>query len=209
MVKDVNVVEVVRPLDGADIALLAEADKGVKPFLIKKLRDSHHLLARCVAMGWSLREIAEKTGYSYSRVSILKSDPTFAELVDVYRTKLEDIRDMAARDYFLQLSALHGDVIEEIHDRLLDAPELISTGTALDIAKFTSDRVGLGPTHKSQNVNVNLDLAGRVAAGRQRALQLSAGADIDSASKAPEGPCLPLPGPVAPSQPKEGYDDES
>lgn len=180
-------VELVRPLTAADLALL-EAPRGVVSSPIKKLRESHHLLARCIAMGWSLREIADKTGYSYSRISILKNDPTFAELIAYYRAKVDEMRDIAQRDHFTQLAALHTDVVEEIHDRVQDQPELISTDTLIDLAKFTADRVGLGPTHK--NVNVNFDLAGRVAAGRQRALTLSA------AGAAKPGPALPLPGPV-------------
>lgn len=184
-----NSVEIVRPLTAADLAEL-DAPRGVVSFPLKKLRDSHHLLARCIAMGWSLREIAEKTGYSYSRISILKSDPTFAELIAVYRNKVDEMRDEVARDHFVQLAALHGDVIEELQDRVADEPQLISTDTLLDLAKFTSDRIGLGPTSKSQNLNLNIDLAGRVAAGRQRALALSAAPAVK------REPALPLPGPA-------------
>src|SRR5262245_4844378 len=125
-------IEVVRALVPADLSALADP-RGVVSPPIKQIRESHHLLARCVAMGWSLREISDKTGYSYSRISILKRDPTFEQLVATYREKVNEIRDDVARDHFVQLAALHGDVIEELQDRLEEQPELISTDTLADV----------------------------------------------------------------------------
>lgn len=186
--------EVTRALTSSDLALLEEP-RGIKPVQIKKIRDSHHLLARLVAMGGSLNEISVRTGYSISRISILRSDPTFAELVAFYRKHVEAVRDEVTRDFYQQLTALHGDIVDELQDRIHDEPELISTDSLLDMAKFTADRIGLAPVHKSQNLNLNVDLADRVAAGRQRALRLSAGSPAKQGQQVtpiePAGPVDP------------------
>lgn len=162
--------------DGKEVPFVFNRPAGVRPPgagtpPIKKIRESHHLLARCVAQGWSLEKISEVTGYSYSRISILKGDPTFAELVASYVDHVKELRNEVQRDHYARMCALHGDIVEEIHDRILDDPEMIGFDSMLDAAKFTADRIGLGPTHKSMNTNVVVNLADRVAAGRLRALR--------------------------------------
>lgn len=166
-------VEIVRELTSADLALL-ETERGIKPSSIKRLRDAHHAMARLIAQGLSGTEISIITGYSQSRISILKADPTFSDLVTFYKNNLEALRDAAFADGQVKMAAVRNDLIEELHDRVLDAPETLSTDQILDGIKVTSDRTGLGPQSKSTNVNVNVDLAARVAAGRQRVERLSA-----------------------------------
>src|SRR5215813_4166943 len=137
--------EVVRALTSADLALL-EPPK--KPPGIKKLRESHHALARLVAEGRSLQEISEETGYSISRISILKSDPTFAELVGFYHGNLEKMRDALVVDHFKSAVMLRGDLIEEMSCRLHDTPELISWRDLDDSFKTVADRTGMGPASR-------------------------------------------------------------
>ena len=165
--------EVLRELTVADLALL-DRDRGIKPFRLKKLRDAHHGLARLVAEGRTGGEISAITGYSQSRISILQADPAFAELVSHYREHLEELADEVAADGFAKLAALRNDLIEEAHDRVLDAPELITFDQLLDGIKTSADRTGLGPSSRSTNLNFNVDLASRRAEGRQRAERLSA-----------------------------------
>lgn len=165
--------EILRALDEADMASLDRPPVSKTPPL-KKLRESHHILARCVALGGSLAEISRLTGYSQSRISILKGDPAFAELVSFYHKKEEEYRDEVQRDHYARMCALHGDIAEEIHDRVLETPELVSFGDMFTAWEKTADRIGLGPTHKSVNTNLNVNLADRVAAGRLRARELSA-----------------------------------
>lgn len=165
--------EIVRELNAADLALL-ETEQGIKPNPIKRLRDSHHSLARLVAQGLSGHEMSVITGYSQSRISILKADPAFSELVAFYKANLERIRDELAADGIAKLTALFNDAVEEMHDRILDTPEVLSMDQLGDTAKFAADRIGLGPASKSTSVNINLDYAEQVAAGRRRAVQLSA-----------------------------------
>src|SRR5215813_2036152 len=88
--------EVVRALTSADLALL-EPPK--KPPGIKKLRESHHALARLVAEGRSLQEIWEEHGYSISRSSILKWAAAFAGLVGFYHRNLQKMRGGLVLDH--------------------------------------------------------------------------------------------------------------
>lgn len=186
-----NSVEIVRPLNAADLAMLDEP-RGVVTPPLKKIRDSHHQLARLIARGFSSRDMSVITGYSVSRISILKNDPTFSELISFYRTRNDLITEEFDRDHMRDLANFHQDLVEEARDRINETPELVSNDTLTDWMKFTADRIGLGPTSKSQNLNLNLDLAGRVAAGRQRADRLSA---APAAKQTPPTAPLPLAGP--------------
>jgi hypothetical protein len=119
---------------------------------LKKIRDSHHALAQAVASGRKHVEIAAETGYSQSRISILLKDPAFGELVAHYREK----KAAVFVDTHRRLKALLDDVVAELHERV-DEPE-ISTGELLEIAKFSADRAGFGPSSKTLNLTATVDL---------------------------------------------------
>lgn len=159
--------EVVRELDEADVEmLLAARDRGnVLPSAepIKRLRETHHALAKAIADGLSQTDAAIRTGYSISRVSILMGDPTFQELVEHYREN----RALAYRDMHQAMADLGLDALQELHARLEETPEELSNQLLHDIAKTFADRTGYAPVAKS--VNVNVDIAGRLAAARKRA----------------------------------------
>lgn len=167
--------EISRPLTAADIALIpAPGYQANGTPHLKKIREAHHRLAALVAGGCSLKEINEETGYSFSRISILKSDPSFAELVEFYKHEAVERNIDLVVDLQKRIFALAIDAVEELHSLTLDTPELTSPDQKIDIAKFATDRSGHGPQSKSFNLNATLDLAGQVAAGRRRAGQLSA-----------------------------------
>lgn len=153
--------EVIRPLTEADIAMLG-TEMGAKPPALKRLSDRHHALARALASGMSESDAALIVGISGSRVSILKADPTFQELVRFYRSGVqEQFRDLHAR-----LAGLSMDAADELQERLEETPESISTGQLMDIVKLGADRTGHGPS--STQVNVNVNLAERLRAARER-----------------------------------------
>src|SRR5262245_47529587 len=68
--------QVTRPLREADLALLS-SERGIQPVALKRITERHHALARCLATGMSATEASIVTGYSPSRISILKDDPAF------------------------------------------------------------------------------------------------------------------------------------
>lgn len=161
--KPVPAVEL-RDLTDADLALL-DTEKGVRAPTIKKLKESHHALARALASGMRPAEAAQVTGYSLSRISIIQADPAFKDLMEVYRAEVGEAYDVLHG----KMAAMAVDAVEEMHERLLDDPTEFSTNQLLDVAKTFADRTGFGPATKSTTVNVNVDLANRLEAGRRRA----------------------------------------
>jgi hypothetical protein len=161
--KPVAAVEM-RDLTDADLALL-DTEKGVHAPTIKKIRESHHALARALASGMRPAEAAQVTGYSLSRISIIKADPAFQDLMTVYTDQVGEIY----ANLHDKMAAMAVDVVEELHERLHEDPEEFTTNQLLDVAKTFADRTGHGPQTKTQNVNVNIDLATRLEAGRRRA----------------------------------------
>lgn len=200
--------EIVRELGEADLAML-ELDRGVKPTSIKRLRDAHHSLARCIAQGLSLAEVSAITGYSFSRISILKGDPAFSELVSFYSSNIEETKDAIFADGLTRLQAVRDEAVEILHDRLLEEPEKFANEDLLDVVKTTADRTGLGPSSKSTNVNVNIDLADRIARGRRRVDQLASArpALVECTSATGAGVPLDPAGDVSPLSSSAGEGD--
>lgn len=160
--------EVLRSLTEADVALLA-TERGIQPSSIKRLTDSHHALARCLATGMKDVEASAITGYTPSRISVLRDSPLFAELIEHYRGAEDSaLADLQSRMLTTGLMA-----VQELHERLEAEPEKIGTSVLLEAVKTLADRTGHGPQTKSTNLNVNVSLASRVAEGRKRAQGLS------------------------------------
>ena len=58
---------------------LAEGERGVNVApMLKRLRDSHHAVARLLAHGLTPFQVSLQTGYSPSRISTLQADPNFS-----------------------------------------------------------------------------------------------------------------------------------
>lgn len=158
------VAAVVRELEGGDLALLG-AEKGSETTTLKRLSERHHALARNLASGMPVGEAAIFSGYCASRVSILQDDPAFKELVVFYQQT--EVMPMY-RDLHQRLSGLALDAAEELAARLEETPENISVGQLMDVVKMGADRTGFGPQTSQTNVNINVDLAGRLQRARER-----------------------------------------
>lgn len=154
---------IVRPLVPSDLEALALL-KGSKTPPLKKLRDSHHSLARLIAQGLPGATIAAITGYTESRISTLKSDPAFQDLVAFYRKNVES----AFADLQERMSDLSLDVVQELRERFEDDPESFSTDQIMDMLKTFADRTGHGPQAKNLNINVNANLGDRLKSARER-----------------------------------------
>lgn len=129
---------------------------------IKKLRSGHHALARALASGMKPGEAGLLTGYSPSRVSILQADPSFKELLVLYRSNTQE-RYYEMHDRLAQLGK---DSADEIIQRLEDTPEDFSITQLTDIMTKTADRSGNGPT--STTVDVRIGLADKLNAAQAR-----------------------------------------
>lgn len=171
--------EVVRPLRESDLAMLT-IERGTKPSALKKISNRHHALARLLATGVNATEASLVTGITPSRISVLKGDPAFQELMSHYTDlKAEQVADLQER---LTTTALVA--IDIIQDRLEEEPETFDNPELRELVKLTADRTGHGP--KSTNVNVNVNLGDRLANARKR---VSAGTDSG------ETPAAQVPGP--------------
>jgi hypothetical protein len=166
--------ETVRPLTSADLDLLS-VERGVqKPIpLVQRVTARHRQLAKCLGDGLKDWEAAAATGYSLSRITALKQDPSFRDLVEFYRT----VKDEQYVDMHKKAAAFGIDLLDSMHDDLEDGK--LSPGLKADLLKSMMDRTGYGP---AQTVNskhtVTVDIAGRVQRGRERLEKHSTMIDI-------------------------------
>jgi hypothetical protein len=165
--KPISAVQV-RELDASDLALMNE-ERGTKAAPLKRLSERHHALARCLSSGMADGDAAITCGYVLSRVSILKQDPAFQELLSFYRNDVQS----KYLDMHGVLAGLSLDAAMELRERLeadMNAEDkTLSVGQLIELTKVGADRTGFGP--QSSQVNVNVDLAGRLQAARERVAQ--------------------------------------
>lgn len=175
---------VIRELEASDLVLL-DAEKGSKAPPLKRLSERHHSLARLLAGGMGSGEAAIVCGYVPSRVSILLDDPAFQELLSFYRS---DVQSQYLGMHAV-LAGLSRDAATELHDRLEADMQLeekkIPIGQLVELTKLGADRTGFGPQSSATNINLNVDLAGRLEAARKRVAARrelpEPGDDIDAA----------------------------
>lgn len=149
--------EVTRELNSSDMVVLQSSPLGTQPAGIQRIRDSHHQLARTLAKGFSSVEASAMTGYSPSRISILRRDPAFAELLDFYRERV----DAAEVDVIERLKTMSLDALQELHDRLINQPEEFKNQELIDLVSRTLDRSGYGPQSKTQHTERRITLTGQ------------------------------------------------
>lgn len=134
-----------RPLTEADLLDAATKPAESLPTL-KALRHSHHQLAKLLATGTKPQDAALITGFSVTRISILKADPSFAELL-AYYTQMEEVGwENARADMRERLTSVGFNTIEELHSRLDEQPEYFSNDALMKLAELTLDRIGHGKT---------------------------------------------------------------
>lgn len=117
-----------------------------------RLRQIHHEIARMLASGLTETEVAASTGYSQSRISILKADPSFKELLAYYATRQEEI----FIDVRKRLAMLGTDAVAELQDRLDYKPDSLTNTQLIEITKASLDRAGFNPVNKTESVQVLL-----------------------------------------------------
>lgn len=139
---------VVRDLQPGEEGRLNQGDVGVKPIPLAKVREIHHQIARLLAQGLRPVEVSAIVGFSQSRISILKRDPSFIELMAFYRDRKDEIgADIAAR-----LSAMTLDAMVTLHERIVDRPEEVTTDELQRAVNSGLDRLGHG-TRSTVEVN--------------------------------------------------------
>jgi len=127
---------VTRHLAETDIAALWEARKDGSTPKLKTLRYNHHLLAKAVASGKSLIECSNLTGLTAPRISDLKNDPAFQELVSYYAEELNEVYI----DVHQRMAALGTSVLEELTERFEADPEKFTKRELMDLFTTMADR---------------------------------------------------------------------
>ena len=138
-----------------------------RPSVIKRLRDHHHLVARLVAKGWRTTDIANEVGLSISRVSILKGDPAFQQLVETYRMNENAMRDALELDVIKKQVLLEGLALQQMVDKYLDTPDEITHEMARADYESVHDRM-----HGKLNRNINVSMTDQQLAERHEKRRL-------------------------------------
>jgi hypothetical protein len=121
----------------------------------------------------SLAEASAITGYDISRISILRGDPQFKELMSHYQGMAEaGLAQFQDRAITVAITALNN-----IQEMLEDDESPLPASVQLEVIKVAADRAGHAPVAKSVNVNVNHDLGARMRAAQQRLRNVTPGGD--------------------------------
>lgn len=183
---------VTRALSETDIAALWEGRKDGSTSKLKSLRYNHHLLAKAVASGKSLIECTNLTGLSGPRISDLKNDPAFQELVSYYAEELNEVYV----DVHQRMAALGTSILEELSERFESDPDKFTKRELMDLFTTMADRsiptAKGGPTPQQA-----LQVAGPAGAGL--ALQInfvSPAGETPQTIEANVVDAMPLPAPA-------------
>lgn len=154
-------IEIVRGLTSEDLGKLQSPDSlGTSPIPIQALRASHHNLAQVLARGTPDSEAALITGYSPTRISILKKDPSFAELMASYKT----IREHVFVDTLERMKILGLSTLDELQERLETTPErwtnreLMEMAELLLVKPMAAKAVAMNPNAGTSAPGVNIQV---------------------------------------------------
>lgn len=143
-----------RELTAEDLLGASLHETGIKAAPLKSLRQSHHAIAKLLAQGMRPVEVATTLGVSQSRISILKADPQFSELLAYYSGMEERLHEEVRVDFHKRLQALGADSIEILHERIVDEPDSFKNSELLTLTELVMDRIGHG---KTSTVNTNVE----------------------------------------------------
>lgn len=116
-----------------------------RPTVVKRFRDSHHMIARMFAMGLRPGQVAIETGYCASRISVLQSDPAFRDLIATYREDVHGAWREEAHNYFSTVNRGRSLALTMMVDQLDDAAEsgeTIPLRTLKEVHADLADRSG-------------------------------------------------------------------
>lgn len=139
--------------------------QGIDP---KTMRHTHHRLAQLLAGGMDEVRAARLCNYNRMTVSHLKSSPAFQELLAYYSGVVEE----EFRDFVRTAADLSMDFLQHLQETLDEDPKKFTPQLALEAIRTLADRSGNAPVSKSISVNVNTDMADRLARARERGRQL-------------------------------------
>ena len=158
-----------------------------KSAAVKAFKDSHHLVARLFAAGLRPGEVAERAGYSGTRISVLLGDPSFQNLIAEYRREETIAFALARDDYYERATRARNIALRLVEDKLADVdPEDVTIRELMGIHDSLADRTGYGK--RSTQVNVNVDFAAQLDRAIKRsatAAETATGQTIDHIGSGP------------------------
>lgn len=164
--------QVVRELEEEDLVAASSHKTNSEPTPLQSIRMSHHRVAQLMAQGYKNVDISRKTGYSQSRLSILKNDPAFQDLVASYK----DVVDSVFADTAELLQHCTDDTLALLQERLLDDPDSFTNAQLNELLKTFADRSGFGPQNKTVNEhNVNFLAPEKIQELKAKAKELQHG----------------------------------
>jgi hypothetical protein len=127
-------VELVRVLREEDLPQLHHPPpQGTTAPSLKAVQHQHHQIAQLLAQGMKQVQVSLVTGISQSRISILKGDPTFQELMAYYSSQ----RELVFVDVLEKMKVLGLSSLDEMQRRLDEAPEDLSNRELMELTKLT------------------------------------------------------------------------
>lgn len=146
-------------------------ERNEKRPVVRRLRETHHMMARLFACGLKGNEVARRMGYSANRVSMIRGDPAFQDLIRKYEVDLVDAGVRAGVETFAELAVFNKVAAERmIADRLEAAQEAADEAGTVDelptlrtlaaIVADRADRFGYPKGHVQ--TNLNFDYAARL-----------------------------------------------
>jgi len=120
-------------------------------------------------MGLRPFQVAEATGYTLVRISILRKDPAFQDLVARYAADVNDEWKQEVSGYYENLNKVRDITARMMLDQLVDADEvgeILPLRQLAGIHSDAADRTGFGK--RSTQVNVNVDFAAQLDRAIQR-----------------------------------------
>lgn len=190
-----------RDLSLDDLVSAAANEMGRKTPGIKSIRQQHHFLAQVLAKpGTTNNEASAITGYCPSRISILKDDPTFQELLEYYKSMEKEAYTVATADMHKRLATLGFASMEVLMERLEESPDSFTPKDLLSAIELVADRTGHGKSSTVNNVHefaIDSETLSRIKASTERGRALTE-ADRQSllsmAHRAPEAHPAPSEG---------------
>ena len=132
----------VRDITDADLMSMTAGQVPSRPAKaspLVRLSTTHHQLARLLAEGRSATDASVITGIAQCRISVLKADPAFKELMAHYSA----IKVHVYTDVHQRLAQVAMAAVEEIQARLEEAPQDVPTRGLIEIATMALDRSGV------------------------------------------------------------------
>jgi len=134
-----------------------------KPSVVKRFKDSHHMLARMFASGMRPGEVCLAAGYSNSRVSVFLADPAFQELIAQYREAVDHTWRQGIDNYHTLATANMLVAERMLSDRLEAAEDEGVLPSVRELVMISADRADrFGFAKRTTQVNLNLDFAAQL-----------------------------------------------